>query len=349
MKKLLMLILSAFLIFSMFSCGEPEEEEGGEECTEHIDADGNSICDKCYEYISNSEGPTEVSVVFTVKDRDEKTLPGVTVTLTAQGGEDVIVKTSDSNGEFTATLATGSYSVSYDYSFEELGYYLTDTARITVEKTTESLGLYLINNNPDGTLARPFALSVGENELSIPAGESYYYIVYRAVNLLVDIESPSIKVTYGSEEYTPDSEGLTNFDLLGQDTNSAEVFKIENVTDEDVSITLTINSRPGTIGNPHVIAALGEEISITNITSDDIVYYKYTATAAGTFTLTMESEDSYIAMVNSRNSVATNTSSSVGNTITLTVEEGDEIIIDCATTLKDGGVVTFVPLFDAAE
>lgn len=349
MKKLLILILSAMLLLSICSCDDEPEEEGGE-CTEHVDEDGNSICDSCFEFISNA--PATVTVTFTVKDREERTLSGISVTLTPKNDGDAVTAVSGADGRLTATLTVGSYNVSYDYNVDEIGYYLSHTTSVNVKEDTAALDLYLINNNPNGTQEKPFSLSVDENNLTIPESTSYYYIIYRAVDLTVNIEAQGIKVTYGTAVYTPDANGVISFALMGTDINSAEMILIENLSSSELSFSVDISSLPGTFGNPIEIehALLGTEISVSGLTSnEDLVYYSFTATAAGNLTLTLTSESSYIGLINMRNSVAANTDEADSNTVTISVAAGDEILIDCASLLQAGGTVTFIPAFALAE
>lgn len=338
MKKLLPIILCLALLVSVMalatSCGPTTPEP----CDEHIDTDGNRVCDVCKELMLDL--PKDVTVSFTVKDQDGAIVPGVEVTFTsAADATKKVTATGNAEGKLTATLTEGNYRVSYDYDVDEIGYYLTDTSSITVDEGVTDMVLNLINNNPNGTAERPYTLVVGDNNLTLPANTSYYYVVYRAINLIADISGDGIKVTYRDTEYTT-ADGAISFSLLGEDTNSVEVLLIENTTDAEATASVTIASTPGSSGNPFIIEANGD-VTAEGLTKDDIIYYTYTAKAAGEFTITVTSENSYVAMINSRNSVATNTTSAASNTITLTVEAGDEIIIDCAVTKDSTTAVTF--------
>lgn len=329
MKKLLPIILCLALLVSVMalvtSCGPTTPEP----CEEHTDLDGNRVCDVCRELLLDL--PKDVTISFTVEDQDGVAVPGVEVTFTSTADTTKkVTATGDTEGKLTATLTEGTYRVSYEYDVDAIGYYLTDTSSITVEESTTELTLKLINNNPNGTEDRPYVLSVGENSITIPANTSYYYAVYRAVDLIASISGDGIKVTYRDTEYTT-ADGDISFDLLGEDTNSVEFILIENTSNAELTAAATVESVPGSSGNPFVIEAEGE-VSKEGITKSDIIYYTYTATAAGELKITVTSENSYAAMINSRNSVATNTADADSNTITLTVEAGDEIIIDCAVT-----------------
>ena len=366
MKKILLFILCFSLIISsliLASCGD-------DICTEHKDDDKNSVCDNCGEMLTppekepcdlhtdaDSDGecdvcgeslgapaPKEVTLTFNVKDQYGKALTGITPAFKdlSNDNSSLVFATPSADGTLTAKLKTGKYFVTYDYDVDAIGYYLTDTSEITVTADMTTVDLILIDNNPNGTLERPFPLSVGENDVIVPANSSYYYIVYRAVKLYVGIEKAGISVTYGEDVYTPDSDGSISFALNGVDTNSAEIFVINNTTASDLTFTVKVNSLPGTSGNPFVIENLGEEITVENIEKDTIIYYSYTATASGKIELKLNSENSYASMINTRNSVAVNTSDSLNGVITVEVLEGDEILIDCTVTAEGASSVSFV-------
>ncbi len=347
MKKLLPIILCLALLVSVTvlvtSCGPTTPPEP---CEKHTDLDGNRVCDVCSELMLDL--PKDVTVSFTVEDQDGIIVPGVEVTFTSTAdAAKKVTATGGTDGRLTATLTEGTYRVSYDCDVDAIGYYLTDTSSITVEESTTELTLKLINNNPNGTEDRPYILSVGENSITLPANTSYYYAVYRAVDLIAYINGEGIKVTYRGTEYTTD-DGEISFALLGEATNSVEFILIENTSAAEVTASATVKSTPGSSGNPYVIEAEGE-VSREGITKSDIIYYTYTATAAGELKITLTSENSYVNMINSRNSVATNTTAADSAVITLTVEAGDEIIIDCTVTKDSTTTLTFTVELTPAE
>lgn len=335
MKKILMLILSLTMAFGTAAlvggCGDNSGRSSAEES-------------------SVVEQAKDVSVTFTVKDQDALTVANVKVTFTDEN-DDTMSATSDANGQFTITLKEGEYSVSYDNDLETLGgYYLPETTGITVEKTVTAMDLLMTNNTPNGTLGREFALSVDENEITIPANTSYYYIVYRAVNLYADIEGEGAKVTYRDTEYVADETGKIAFALLGTSTNSAEILLIENTTATEQTYKVTVQAAPGSQGNPYTLT-LDEEITTKALVSGENVYYTYTATAAGTLQITIKTEKTYVSMTNASNSLNANTKDDEDGVIGLTVNEGDEIIIVCSALIMDDSTesASFYATFTAQE
>ena len=334
------------MLTALVACGggdEPEEQPNDDPCTEHVDENGDYACDKCGELTLPADEDDEVTVGFTVKDNEGNTLSDITVILTPmkEGENSSYSAVSGEDGTLELTLPVGDYFVIYDYDIDAVGYYLTDTSEVTVAKNTEALELYLINNNPDGTPEKPFSLSAGENAVIIPADTAYNYIVYRAVDLFVTVECDGAKVIYRDNEYLPE-DGVIIFDLLGEDTNSTESFAVENVSGGELTVKITVNSLPGTSGNPYAIEELGVEITKSDITSEDIIYYSYVAEKSGMLALSIISENSRVSMLNTSNSIAASTASEEATVIHLEVMEGVEIIIDISTSLLEGATVTFV-------
>ena len=214
MKKILFILLCLTLAvgcFALTACGETPDEctehtdaNGDEkcdtcgadvpaedECTEHIDADGDYLCDECGAAVI-PKAPAQVDVTFTVKDDEGDVLAGITVILANEENDEYNVTTaaSDAEGKITAKVYVGSYSVYYDYDTDALGYYLTQTGTITVTDETTALELFLIDNNPNGTLEKPYIISAGENSITIPA--SMKKIDHNAFNICTDLDIVNI-------------------------------------------------------------------------------------------------------------------------------------------------------------
>lgn len=352
MKKLLLFILCIALSLSLLvacggECKEHVDENRDLKCDEceaelpcpgHVDEDEDKMCDLCDEILIVPEEKTEVAVSFSVTDQDGAAVPGVKVIFTNKKGGTPVEATADDLGKLSATLEIGGYSVVYDYDVDAIGYYLSETTSITVANDTTAIELKMKNNNPNGTESRPYVISVGENSLTIPAGTTYHYTVYRAVDLLLDAKSDAIKITYAGATLMPEN-GNVHVELLGDNTNAVENFTIENTSASELTFEVELYSRPGTIGNPLVIEAVGETVTAEGLIKGDMTYYTYTATESGTLTVTLESPSCYLAATNTRNSVSDNTLES--SVITLEVQAGDVINIDCSTQLEEATDVSF--------
>lgn len=329
MKKLLTFLLTLTMAFgaaTMVACGgNNESSDTGSSAVEQV---------------------KQTTVTFSVKDQDEIAVANLQVTFTDEN-EDTVSATSDENGCFTLTLKTGSYKLSYLNDYEILGgYYLPETYSLSITEYTTAVRLLMTNNTPNGTLDRGFPLSVGENEITIPANTGYYYIVYRAVNLYVSINSQNVSVAYKNTTYTADEDGNISVALLGTNTNSVETFLITNLTDSEQTVTVNVGSAPGTQSNPLALS-LDKDVTTKSLAAKEDVYYTYTATAAGTLTISLKSENSYLSMTNVSNSVNVNTADDEDEDgiISLVLNEGDEVIIVCSHTLT--GEETASVIFNA--
>lgn len=322
MKKLLTLLLSLTMAFGTAALVGGCGDKNGSDSTPES---------------SVTEQAKEVSVTFTVKDQDALTVKNLKVTFTDEN-DDTMSATSDENGQFTITLKTGEYKLSYENDFETLGgYYLPETRVVTVEETVTAMDLLMTNNTPNGTMDRPFALSVDENEVTIPANTSYYYIVYRAVNLYAEIEGEGAKASYRDTEYAADATGKIGFALLGTNTNSAEIMMIENTAATEQVYKVTVQSAPGSQTNPYTLT-LDEIITTKELISGENVYYTYIAASAGVFKIEIKADKTFVSMTNASNSVSVNTNENT--VIELNVKEGDEIIISCSVNVLDDSKVS---------
>jgi hypothetical protein len=175
--------------------------------------------------------------------------------------------------------------------------------------------------------------------LTVPRGESVYYVLYRAYNLIATVSATDIKLEYEGTEYTPDADGKISFSFIGEDVNSVARVKITSTGASDASVGFLIESLPGTLGNPYKITELPSEISKTDVEKGDTVYYSYVATASGTLTLTVTSEKTHAAMQNGSYQVST--AEVDDSTISLSVAEGDEVIINLSTSASENALISF--------
>lgn len=350
MKKIFAMILALSLLLASLAiftaCGDNGSGDGGEEdnapCTEHIDTDGDLRCDNCAVYVPAPKPPAPevVNATFVVKDTDGFILPGVTVTFTH---EDYNNKNgvSGEDGSFDLSITEGTYNIYFDYDISVLGYYLSQTRSVTINKNTTTYELLLVNNNPDGTAEHPYSLSVGENAVTIPANTAYYFVVYHSMQLSFSAkDTAGITVTYEGTVYEAGNNNEMYFPLSGSNSTSTEIIVIANTTDADKQLNIEIGSLPGSRENPIVITTLGLEIATESIeTRESIVYYTYTAAADGQLVITLKSADSTISISHNDN---TETTSEVDGVISIEVTAGDVISIECQVTVADNQVV-FVP------
>ena len=347
MKKIAILMLSLSLVLMLLaSCGCSEHVDADKdgkcdncsaeveiECNgEHVDADKDSVCDICEEYFTTAPVETIVNVTYTLVDQDGGVLPGVKVYFYKGGASTAAyTATSGADGKLSLEMLTGAYSIDYVYE----GFYQALTKTVNVMETTANVNLSFNNTTPNGTMSRPYPISIGDvNEYTLAVGEQSYFIVYRAVDLLADVTGAGLKVTYADAVYESDANGKINFELVGEDTNSSALILIENTGSSEAAISILVNSRLGTQGNPIVIETLEESITAEGIVKEQVVYYRYVATKTGKLTLTTTGDGAFASMQNARNSVVASTSEAGGGVITLEVKEGDEILINVSSFLE---------------
>lgn len=360
MKKILLLILICAIAFTaLTACGKCKEHVDEDKdgkcdkcdeaveivCTEHTDADGDKMCDVCDELLLDPTPPeVTVTVNFTLKDQDGAIIPGVKVIFSPKKGGTPVTATSDASGKLTAALVTGGYSVSYDYNSEEIGYYLPDTTSVTVEESTTELALSMTNNTPNGTASRPYIASVDGADYTVPAGRSLYFGVSRVTGaIFAKINSDAVKVTYRGEEIAA-VDGVIDFAITSEDTNTLQLFTVENTTAADITVNVSLYTPLGSYDNPHVVTDLAAPFVAEGVTKEYSIYYTYTAAVSGTLTISLDSGAAY--MQNMSNSIVQNAAGAA--TASIEVGAGQTVRIGCSGVSDAAINVTFTLTFAAA-
>ena len=114
---------------------------------------------------------------------------------------------------------------------------------------------------------------------------------------------------------------------------------IENPTATEQTYTVTVQAAPGSQDNPYVLT-LDEVITTKELVSGENVYYTYTVTSAGVFTIEIKTDKTFVSMTNVSNSLNASTSDDEDGIIELNVNEGDEIIITCSAIIMDDSKIS---------
>ena len=139
-SRILSLILAVMLILVMsvtlIACNE--------ECTEHIDENGDLKCDNCEADMGTDDGngdggntdtPANTETyTFTVKDQNGNGVPGVSIEFTVNGKNPVSATTND-NGVATANLAKDAVLVQAEIMDHDNKYIIDDYGPFTYEDT----------------------------------------------------------------------------------------------------------------------------------------------------------------------------------------------------------------------
>ena len=356
MKKILSLILAAALVFcaaALVGCdgGDTETEaactshrdanddgkcdicstdfEDGAECSAHRDANDDGKCDTCGATFEDGAEVVGVECTFSVVLEDGTAIGGASFTLT-KGSESKTV-TSGDDGVVKVTLATGSYTVEFDYDTLPSGFFPLDSEVVITEEEYELI-LSVRDNNPDGSVEKPFFIAEDVTEFSIAAGAELYYNYRGAAERYLVIAVEGISVNYGGETFEA-VDGVVTVTITPQ-LGSMTSFSIKNNTDADISGSFSLKSAEGSLENPIVVGANGAE---ANVPAGGAVYYSYTAEKNGVFVVVSENELNNISLTNTATSVVSAMTSGTYATY-MAVSEGDVIKIEVASTDSENDV-----------
>lgn len=278
-KNFLALLLVLALAVMLASCQN--------ECT-HVDADDDYNCDNCGEHFDDGDEPVDnggndtsmISVTFNVTLDDGTPVSGVKFTLTRSSTSFDYVSGAD--GSVVAELEAGIYYVTYDYDSLPEGC-LPDTDGIKVEEGKSVFSLVLINNIPDGSRAKPFPISESETEVTLGAGQAFYYNYRGSSVKYLNVEVSGVVVMFGDESYSHDAGNLPL--TITPDIGESSTFYLKNTTESELTFTLYLESPLGSYENP---IELNENTMSAVVNSDTVIYYNWIATADGMLTLTSD-------------------------------------------------------------
>ena len=171
----------------------------------------------------------------------------------------------------------------------------------------------------------PFVIPDDTVTVKIPAGETYHFTLFGAHNRTLTMNDPAAEVFYNNSTYKPDAEGKIAIRMKTESARDPSFFAVTNTSAEEKEMTVTILSDPGAMDNPIVIETLGEAVT-ANVPQDGMVYYRWTATAAGKLTVTSADPINNISLNNLANSKVTDFTNGA-ESVTLEVAEGDTITI----------------------
>ena len=295
----------------------------------HVDKDDDYLCDLCGEHFDDGdeipEKPvaTTNDVTFIVKLDDGTVVPGAKFAIVR--GETRIDLVSDANGKATATLERVAYSV--DYETDTLPEYcMPDTFGFKVVEDTNEITLVVIDNKPNGTMAKPFPVLESEIAVTIGANQELVYIYRGSSMKLLSIDNADVIIKYGDEERNATADDPIY--VVPSDIGQATYFTLKNPTNAEISCTLHFDAPLGSSENPIEVDENGATVRVN---PETIEYYSYTVTKDGVITLSCDNERNSITLTRiiMKNgepipqTVQTNGLSSVS----MEVKEGDVITI----------------------
>ena len=318
MKKLLIICLASAMMLSLASCKDND-------CT-HVDADDDYLCDNCGENFDdgdeseNQPTASDIKVSFLVKLDDGTPIAGVKFTVAR--GEKSFDLVSAQDGTASLSVPAGAYSISYDY--DTLPEYCTpDLFGVKVQEGMGVVNLLIVNNTPDGSMAKPFPVLEAETDITVEAGEKLYF-TYRGSSMkTLILNTPALSVEYGGETYTA-VDGVVKIVII-PDIGVVTTFAITNNTADAVSTVLHMESPLGSNENP---IELSSSAGSSTVSEEQIIYYKWVADKSGVLVLTCDNEKNNISMTKTlENDILVIAQTAGDKASYMVVSEGDEILI----------------------
>lgn len=346
--RLFLLSLVAILtVLCLAACGG-----GSDPCTEHVDDDGDSVCDVCqatiepcsHEDVNNDKicdicrQPLEaqkVDLTFTVKAEDGTGVGDIEFTLSLDG-EVKHTLTTNAQGVATCQAEEGEYLVVFNV-LPENWYSSQNYSNINVTQNKKTFEFDVIDNTPNGTLEKPYPSENAETgelaSVTISANGVSYFSTKGTARYLV-LNNAGLKVIYKNQEYLPDAGGEIRVLIESTEATAVTLFQVENTSDSDILVTLAFETVPGTQENPHA-AQLGNTYT-EQVYPEESIYYEYTVEKDGVLMAYSDSEKNDIGLYNQTTYELVN-STRGKKAAYITVKEGDVIRISVSTTTKRTG------------
>ena len=250
---------------------------------------------------------------------------------------------SQNETETTTTAQTTQASVTETTTTQVTEDTATETTESTEDTTepteaeSEESDIIGSGTEDDPYLQTPDLETMTVETVSIPAGGSVFYGIYRTGKMTFTIDNAAAYVVCEGDRYDAEN-GTVEFigpNILASD---AVLFEIGNSGDADAVFTIHFANQKGSQMDPEVITALADDHSVSLAEEQSSgYYYQYIAEKSGMIRFFMEaSVDSMMYVTNNRNSAQRSTEGDAltdanGNTyIEIEAQEGDEIIVNVA-------------------
>ena len=191
-----------------------------------------------------------------------------------------------------------------------------------------------------GSKDQPYLEHPSENmtvtTVSIPAGRSLFYNIYRVGGMVLTINNSNAYVVYDGTRYNANG-GSVSFQVGSALASDAISFEIGNSGSSATSFTLQFSNTTGSYMNPVSVSRITDKNKVSLAEGADAgYYYKYYAEKSGKLRLYMTaSVESMMFATNNRNSAQRSTEEDAqtdaqGTYIEIEVQQGDEILINVA-------------------
>ena len=271
----------------------------------------------------------------------------VTLILVLGGSED-----APAGGDVTATTTTAvstTAGISTTTTTTKATTTTTTTTKATTTTTvvTTTVATQPTNSNGGevlglGSESEPYLETPADDmtvtTVTIPAGSSRFYGIYRTGNKILTIYSANAYVVCDGVRYDANG-GVVSFTVPDVIASDAVLFEIGNVGSADEAFTVQFSNPKGSVEDPEVIGEIGGQVSISlPKDASQGYYYRYTATRSGTIRFYMTaSVDSVMYATRVRDTIPVQRSTegdalsdANGTYIELDVQAGDEITVNVA-------------------
>ncbi len=334
MNRKLLVILLCVLVATSVALAACQNNDATDPCLAHSDADKDGKCDNCGVQVGlavNSTAPAaqSVEVTFSVRDDYGDAMAGATLIIQDRDGAVNLTGTVGEDGTYKVTLDIGDYNV----MVEDLpDYHLAGVYNITVEDGMAPVQVSIIDNTPNGTAEKPFAVVEEPRTESFNANETFYFTVRGGYGKYLVVENANAEVSYDGQVYTPDAENKISFRVDSEDAKDKGIFTVTNKSAEGQDITVQLFADRGTMENPYD-AQIGQSYT-AHVSGDHSVYYLWTATADGSLTVTSTTAINSISLFNLETSKMAGPTEGAG-TLTLDgIQAGQVIRVEVSTSLE---------------
>ena len=325
MKKLLIFLMALMLVLSLglTSCDKKNDDEN-----EPITTESETV--KEPEKTPQATTKVEKQCTVSVKLDNGDSLSGVKLTLKCGTSEYALETGAD--GTVEAKLVLGKYTISYDYDTLPSGC-APDTFSIEITANTAEILLMVVDNNPNGTAAKPFFIVEDITPLELEAECEVYYIYRGAAMRYLIVENDGVVITYKDEEYTA-VDGKVMIPITPQ-LGEMSRFSIKNTTDAKLEISIFMEAPKGSMENPIAIEGSSAQASVP---AEGAVYYKYVADKTGVLVVSSENTLNNISLSNLNTYAVTSATEGAKGTY-MYVSAGDEVLIEVSSTDEKNAVV----------
>lgn len=317
-------------------------------CKAHVDADDDLKCDLCGKTFDDGDDllpPTSTEISFSVVDGEGNAMSGVSFELV--GSESSFSVTTDASGFANQEIAFGKYNISYDYSTFPSGF-MPDISTLSVSSDSTAVTITIIDNNPNGSAARPYFISDNITVLTLAAGEELYYRCHAAESRTLEINCSDVEVNYNGTVYKAEDGKISIF--VEGSIDEPVSFSVKNVGASTVETKIEMVFPLGSRDNPIELTESHNSISLAG---EQGIHYKWIATEDGVLTVSKSEKECSMSVykvkiINDQEIPVYPDVDDAGNAV-IEITAGDEIFIQLSNNKKSDISLTLTLEVEAGE